>query len=80
MSVYPVKISEWYQGIDDIKNTPHKELMEYLTSEDILDCDVCGAPVSWSKGYVEHSLTYGGPNGAWCSKACLSSPEKNPRD
>jgi len=67
MSIYPVKINEWYvEGkpfgteIDTLKMMlPH------------IECHRCRKPISWDEGYVMHSITYGGPDAAWCSKECM---------
>jgi hypothetical protein len=67
MSIYPVRIKEWYvegkpfgSEIDTLKM-----ILRHFT------CDKCGKRIRWDRGYVMHSITFGGPCGSWCSKKCL---------
>lgn len=69
MSIYPVKISDWY-----VKGNPFGKEIPMLKS--ILDsgyfnCLRCKKPVPWDRGYVMHSITFGGPSECWCSVECL---------
>lgn len=67
MSIYPVKITEWYN-----KNTVFKsEISSLKIMLPNLKCYKCGGDITWGKGYVMHSITFGGPDEAWCSKKCL---------
>lgn len=68
MSIYPVKITEWYN-----KKTAYKtevETLKILLPN--LKCQECGNNIEWKKGYVMHSITFGGPDEAWCCNKCLN--------
>jgi hypothetical protein len=67
MSVYPVKINKWYvEGEPFGEEIPHlKSILRYLR------CCKCGKKIRWDRGYVMHSITFGGPDNCWCSKKCL---------
>ena len=69
MSIYPVKITEWYNQKTEFKSEV-KTLKILLPN---LKCHKCGNPIEWKKGYVMHSITFGGPDEAWCSKKCLNN-------
>ena len=71
MSIYPVKISEWY-----VEGKPFGEEIEKL--KEMLEfacfyCSVCKKPVSRENGYVMHSITFGGASETWCSEECLNN-------
>jgi hypothetical protein len=67
--IYPVRILEWY---GNSKNAfySEKEMLEIILP--YLKCENCGKPVTFKKGYVMHSITFGGPDEAWCCKKCLT--------
>ena len=64
--IYPVKINEWYKkgGAFDSEREMLRAILPHLK------CETCGKPVTW-RGWVLHSITFGGPGEAWCSKKCL---------
>jgi hypothetical protein len=67
MSIYPVRINEWY-----VKDRPFGKEVEFLECMlPHLKCEECKKPITWDEGYVMHSITYGGPDEAWCSALCL---------
>jgi hypothetical protein len=67
MSIYPVRIKEWY-----VEGKPFGAEMPMLKSMlRCLPCIQCGKKIRWDRGYVMHSITFGGPDGRWCSKKCL---------
>ena len=67
MSIYPVKIKEWY-----VKGKPFGDEIPMLKSLlKSFPCIVCGSKVEWDKGWVMHSITFGGPNEVWCSDQCI---------
>jgi hypothetical protein len=70
MSIYPVRITEWY---DNKKSAFYSERTLLRGMMTYAKCDRCGAPMKskWRTGYVMHSATFGGPNEAWCTKRCL---------
>lgn len=71
MSIYPVRIDEWY---DDPKSAFFSERDMLKTILEFSKCCECGAPMAdkWDKGFVMHAITFGGPDGAWCSLQCLN--------
>lgn len=69
MSIFPVRIKEWY-----VPEKPFGSEIETLKAIlPILGCSHCGKKIRWDRGYVMHSITYGGPDGRWCSKKCLEA-------
>jgi len=64
VSIYAVSIKEWYY---DKKSSFHEEL-EMLKCISPLYCSDCGKEVDHKTGYVMHSITFGGPDGAWCEE------------
>jgi hypothetical protein len=65
MSIYPVKINRWYLCGE------WRDEGEFLKSLlPSIRCETCGKQVTW-RGWVMHSITFGGPCEAWCSKKCL---------
>ena len=68
MSIYPVKINDWYNK----KGSVFYEEREMLKIMMPLKCCVCKKEFDFPNGYVMHSITFGGPDGAWCSKKCLN--------
>jgi len=75
MSIFPVKISEWY-----VEGKPFGDQIEMLSS--MLDsgyfkCHECGKSVKFdSDGWVYHSITFGGCSTVWCSDNCFNKEEK----
>lgn len=69
MSIYPVRIKEWY-----VKGEPFGDQIPTLKSliRHVLDCKVCGKKIPWKTGYVMHSATFGGSYDAWCSEECFN--------
>lgn len=66
--IYPVKIRENYEKGPFAEEA--KTLRDMLPS---LKCSVCKGPVTWQRGYVMHSITFGGPDGSYCCKKCLEA-------
>ena len=71
MSIYPVKIDKWYNKKSSFKT----EIKMLKTMLPYLRCVECGGKIEWSKGYVMHSITFGGPDESWCSLECLKGIE-----
>jgi hypothetical protein len=67
MSIYPVRITEWY---DDPKNAFHAEREMLKTILKYTKCECCKKSIKWQTGYVMHSITFGYGE-AWCTKKCL---------
>jgi len=67
MSIYPVRIKEWY--VEEKAFGAHIDTLKWILKYH--KCDECGKRIRWDRGYVMHSITFGGPDGAWCSKKCL---------
>lgn len=65
MSIYPVKICEWWP-----KGNKHREDVEEMLL--YLPCLTCGKKVT-TRGYLDHSAPYGGPNRAYCSMKCMTT-------
>ena len=70
MSIYPVKIKEWYTA-ESFK----KEMPLLKTMLKFIKCKECGNKVTVKNGWVMHSITFGGPDGAWCSEKCLNKKD-----
>jgi len=71
MSIYPVRIKEWY-----VEGKPFGECIPMLKGMlNFYSCIQCGKKIKWNRGYVMHSITYGGPDGRWCSKKCLEAKD-----
>ena len=72
MSIYAVKISGkdgWY-----VKGQAFEtEIQSLRNILPYLKCEVCGKPVTWRAGYVMHSITFGGPDQAYCGAKCLKA-------
>jgi len=67
MSIYPVSIQEWF--VDGDKHGKKWESLKRILPE--LRCEVCGGAIKQRYGYVMHSITFGGPSEAFCTKKCL---------
>lgn len=71
MSIYPVRIKEWY-----VKDQPFGKQIDMLKAMlEFYVCKRCGKQIEWDDGWVMHSITFGGPDGAWCSEKCLDGGE-----
>jgi len=70
MSIFPVNIKE---SFGDPKSAfyEEKEMLESILPYTF--CNKCGDKVTFKRGYVMHSITFGGADGAWCSKKCLEA-------
>lgn len=67
MSIYPVRINEWY-----VKGKPFgKEISMLKSLLPHIKCEECNGKITWDEGYIMHSATFGGPSEAWCSEKCL---------
>jgi hypothetical protein len=66
MSIYPVRIKKWY--VEDQPFGEHIDMLKAMLK--IYVCKECGGKIGWDEGWVMHSITFGGPDGAWCSKKC----------
>jgi hypothetical protein len=69
MSIFPVKIKEWFYDPE----SPFYDQKSFMANElknKNLKCHKCGKNVT-KKGYVMHSIFFGGPDEAWCSKKCM---------
>jgi len=69
MSIYPVKLSEWYPPGDE-----HHHIVKYLTSNGYCDltvgCPHCGKKhMHWQEAYGHHSLPWGYGD-MWCREKC----------
>lgn len=65
MSIYPVKLNEWYPFGDKCYE-PVKMAVDYSR------CLACDGKLKYSKAYGHHSIAVG-PGGIWCSLKCLDS-------
>lgn len=72
MSIFPVKISEWYGAYK------YREL--YRLAEALAEgrtCSVCGADVTIESMWAYHSFPYGYfMDDVWCSEDCLLAESK----
>lgn len=73
MSIYPVPIKGWYKDPFDKCDMrafggEYKKLKTILPH---LRCHVCSKPITERWGWVMHSITYGGPDEAFCTKKCV---------
>jgi hypothetical protein len=66
MSIYPVKLSEWFPMGDEYHQTA-------ISCLSYMRCKACGRKVTrWKKAIGHHSLPWGYGD-LWCSKKCLLS-------
>lgn len=65
MSIYPIRLSEWYPKGDE-----NYEIAKVIVESE--HCRECGeAPLyRWAIG--DHSLPWGHHRGVWCSKKCFN--------
>jgi hypothetical protein len=68
MSIYPVKLSEWYPPGD----TYYENCTEIVKFN---RCLACGDSINYSKAIGHHSLIYGHGD-IWCSLKCCKSNKK----
>ena len=76
MSIYPVKITEWYDDAENAFNTERETLTWLLPYLKCLHCKT-KMKTNWNTGYVHHSITFGYGD-AWCSKECLQGKGLKP--
>ena len=69
MSIYPVKLSEWYSTSD----AERFEICFELVS--LSRCFACGRRLKWKKVMAHHSIPFGHGD-MWCSKKCLESAKE----
>ncbi len=73
--IYPVSIQEWYvdEFNEEGRRNPFHECLDDLREIlPYLKCEKCGSEITEKDGFVMHSITFGGPSGAWCSEKCLN--------
>ncbi len=72
MSIYPVRLSEWFPIGND-----HHETMKFLVSngytDDGIGCKYCKKKhMHWQDAWGHHSLPWGYGD-IWCRKKCLDN-------
>lgn len=73
MSIYPVRLKEWYPATSE-----HYENAKILV--DIGNCEACyRGKMNYNKAYAHHSLSWGYGE-VWCSLKCLNSNKKGKPD
>ena len=65
MSIYPVRLSEWFPPADDYHQITF-EIVKYTR------CESCGKKLRWKSAIGHHSIPWGYGD-IWCSKKCLNS-------
>jgi len=66
MSIYPVKISTWFDG-EHLKTM--KYLFKFMVEEKSNVCICCGCTVPFKDAYMLHAVPYGYSDfSVWCSK------------
>lgn len=73
MSIYPVRVTEWYDDKENAFHTERDTLKMLLKHE---KCHRCKKPMSrkWKTAWVMHSITWGYGE-AWCTRRCLRGAE-----
>ena len=72
MSIYPVKLSDWYPPGDD-----KYEITSLLIK--MSRCIACDKKLRWKSAIGHHSIPWGHGD-IWCSNKCLQSGKKAKRD
>ena len=70
MSIYPVKLSEWFPPTDEMYESCYAAVS-------FTRCLACDKRVRYSKAIGHHSIPWGYGD-IWCSEKCLNS-DKRPR-
>lgn len=65
MSIYPVKLSEWFPVGDEMHDTTYSIV-------NCIRCLACGNKARWKAAIGHHSLPYGNGD-LWCSWKCCNS-------
>ena len=72
MSIYPVRLSEWFP--------PGNEMHEIgVCVVESMRCKACGRKQSFKKAWGHNSLPWGNGD-LWCSEKCLDSGKTHKRD
>lgn len=70
MSIYPVRLSEWFP-----KGDPHHSTVKLIVS--IEQCTYCKKKnMHWQDAIADHSLPWGYYNGIFCKKKCFDNYRK----
>lgn len=71
MSIYPVRLSEWYPPGDELHDT-----VAFIVSS--FRCKACYSRCRWKAAVAHHSIGHGYGD-VWCSwKCCLSGNDRGP--
>lgn len=65
MSIYPVKLIEWFPPNDEMYSRSRSAV-------ECVRCLACGSKVNYKKAYDYDSIPWGHGD-IWCSKRCLNS-------
>lgn len=78
MSIYPVKLMEWFphprKRKDDYENNDHLHWTA-KTSVKYAKCLACGKQPKWNRAIGHHSIPWGNGD-IWCSEKCLDSGKR----
>ena len=69
MSIYPVRLSEWFPPGNE-RHTTAFSLVSHMR------CFACGGNVRWKGAWAHHSLPWGNGD-LWCRLSCLKSGRRH---
>lgn len=76
MSIYPVRLAEWFPKKADAGRNPEEAKNLYENVKMALKyskCCECGKTPNYKWAYGMHSIPWGyGTEGIWCSKKCFT--------
>lgn len=79
MSIYPVKLIEWFPHPKKRRDGDYKSTMSHHEDAKMIvklsKCLVCGKQPKWNRAIGHHSIPWGYGD-IWCSEKCMSSGKR----